>query len=50
MFHIDLNWADNQYWCTLLDVLGEIDKCFDKPQEKKRVKVGADRIGLYVKD
>ena len=33
---IDLNWADNQYFTTLFNVLGEISKTLT-PKEKKKI-------------
>ena len=33
---VDLNWADNQYFSTLFNVLGEITKTLT-PKEKKKV-------------
>ena len=33
---VDLTWADDQYWSTLLKVVGEIAKVY-KPKEKKKV-------------
>ena len=44
---IDLNWADNQYWCILLDVIGETVK-LRTPKKKEKVSVSA--MQKYIKD
>lgn len=31
----DLNWADNQYLCTITDVLSEYAELFSKKEKKK---------------
>ena len=33
---VDLNWADNQYWKVLFNVVGEISKVY-APKEKKPI-------------
>ena len=43
---IDLNWADNQYWCTLLDVIREYSKLMT-PKEKR--KVTASEMQAFIK-
>ena len=44
---IDLQWADNQYWTTLMKVMGDIIK-IKKP--RKREKVSANSIGKFIRD
>lgn len=45
MARIDLNWADNQYFATLMDILEEYSKIGKKPEKKK---VGASDIGKFI--
>lgn len=45
MAHIDLNWADDQYLFTLVDIMEEYSKIGKKPEKKK---VGASEIGKFV--
>lgn len=47
MAHIDLEWAENQYWCTLLKVIREMNK-LTAPKEKK--KVSASDMQKHIKD
>lgn len=35
MSKIPLEWADGQYWSTLVEVVSEQSKLFKKPQKKK---------------
>lgn len=42
---IDLNWADDQYFYTLMNILDEYTKIGKKPEKKK---VGASEIGKFV--
>lgn len=44
---IDLEWADNQYWSTLIKVIGEIVKI---RTPKKKEKVTASQMSKYIKD
>ena len=44
---IDLNWADDQYWITLLQVIGESVKL---RTPKKKEKVSASAMQKYIKD
>lgn len=44
---IDLAWADNQYWCTLFEVIREINKAIT-PKEKK--KLTANDMAKFVED
>ena len=44
---VDLEWAENQYWCTLSDVIGEIVKV---KTPKKKEKVTASQMGGFIKD
>ena len=30
LFKIDLDWAQDQYWTTIIDVIGEYNKTLDK--------------------
>lgn len=34
-YHIDLNWAQDQYWSTLFAVISEQQKLRQKPQKQK---------------
>ena len=45
MVHIDLNWADDQYLYTLMNVMDEYAKIGKKPEKKK---VGASDIGKFI--
>lgn len=45
MMHIDLNWADDQYLFTIMNVLDEYTKLTTKPEKKK---VGASEIGKFI--
>ena len=45
MVHIDLNWADNQYLYTLMNIMDEYAKIGKKPEKKK---VGASDIGKFI--
>lgn len=47
MAKIDLNWAEDQYWCTLLKVIREITK-LNAPRQKE--KVSASQMQKYIKD
>lgn len=44
---IDLQWADDQYWSTLLAVIGE---CKKMHTPKKKEKVSAKSMQKYIKD
>ena len=44
---IDLNWADDQYWSTLLNVIGEMTKL---RTPKKMEKVSAPQMQKYIRD
>jgi len=33
--HVDLQWADNQYWITLIHLIGEYTKLHRKPKKEK---------------
>jgi len=35
---IDLNWADEQYWVTLTNVIRDMNKSM-QPKEKRKLKV-----------
>lgn len=45
MIHIDLAWADDQYFNTLMDIVDEYTKIGKKPEKKK---VGASDIGKFI--
>ena len=45
MMRIDLNWADDQYLSTLMNILDEYGKMTKKPEKKK---VGANEIGKFI--
>ena len=45
MIHIDLNWADDQYFSTLMNIVDEYGKAVKKPEKKK---VGASEIGKFI--
>ena len=45
MMNIDLAWADEQYFSTLMDVAEEYAKLNKKPEKKK---VGASDIGKFI--
>ena len=45
MARIDLNWADDQYFTTLMNILDEYAKIGKKPEKKK---VGASEIGKFI--
>lgn len=45
MIHIDLNWADDQYFNTLMDIVEEYTNIGKKPEKKK---VGASDIGKFI--
>ena len=45
MIHIDLNWADDQYFITLMNLMDEYTKIGKKPERKK---VGASDIGKFI--
>lgn len=45
MMRIDLNWADEQYFSTLMTVVDEYAKISKKPEKKK---VGANEIGKFI--
>lgn len=47
VLHIDLNWADDQYWCTLLAVIREAN-IIRTP--KKKEKVTASEMQQLIKD
>lgn len=47
VLHIDLNWADDQYWCTLLAVIRETN-IIRTP--KKKEKVTASEMQQLIKD
>lgn len=32
---IDLNWADNQWWCTLFSIINDISKSREQPKKEK---------------
>lgn len=44
---VDLEWADDQYWCTLLKVIREIAK-INAPKEKKKVSAG--EMSHFIRD
>lgn len=44
---IDLNWADEQYWCTLLNIVREVA---DIRTPKKKEKVSASGMQNFIKD
>lgn len=44
---IDLNWADEQYWSVLLEVIGEAVKL---RTPKKKEKVSASAMQKFIKD
>lgn len=44
---IDLEWADNQYWSTLYQVVEEINKIM-QPKETKKVKVSASQMQNFI--
>lgn len=44
---VNLEWADNQYWVTLLKVVGEVTKI---RTPKKKEKVTAQQMGGFIKD
>lgn len=44
---IDLQWAENQYWSTLINVIGEIVKI---RTPKKQQKVTASEMRGFIKD
>lgn len=44
---VDLKWADNQYWSTLLKVIGEV---VELRTPKKKEKVSASAMQKYIKD
>ena len=44
---IDLEWAEDQYWSTLIRVIGEIVKI---RTPKKKQKVTASEMGGFIKD
>ena len=45
--HIDLQWAEDQYWSTLLNVIGEITKM---RTPKKKTKVSANEMQRFIKE
>lgn len=46
---IDLEWADNQYWSTLYQVVEEINKIMQpKEKETKKVKVSASQMQNFI--
>lgn len=45
MIHIDLNWADGQYFNTLMDIVEEYTNIGKKPEKKK---VDASDIGKFI--
>lgn len=45
MIHIDLNWADDQYFNTLMDIMEEYANIGKKSEKKK---VGASEIGKFI--
>lgn len=44
---IDLKWADEQYWCTLLNIVREVA---DIRTPKKKEKVSASGMQNFIKD
>lgn len=44
---VDLEWADNQYWSMLLNVIGEIVKI---RTPKKKEKVSSKDITKFIRD
>lgn len=44
---IPLDWAESQYWCTLVEVVSEQSKLFKKPQKKK---VGSVHMNNFIKE
>lgn len=44
--HIDLQWADNQYWITLIKVIGEYTKMHTR---KKKEKVTAKEMAGFIR-
>lgn len=42
---IDLKWADDQYWITLVNVIRELTK-----EGTKKKKVNGSSIGKFIKD
>jgi len=45
MMHIDLAWADEQYFDTLMTIVDEYTNMGKKPEKKK---VGASEIGKFI--
>lgn len=35
MIHVDLSWADDQYWVTLIKLIREYTKAHTKPKKEK---------------
>ena len=44
--HIDLNWADDQYFNTLLKIIREFNKLGKKPEKRK---VTASEMGNFIR-
>lgn len=44
---VDLEWAEDQYWSTLSNIIGEITKI---KTPKKKEKVTASQMGGFIKD
>lgn len=44
---IDLEWAEDQYWCTLLNVMGEMVKL---RTPKKKEKISASQMKGFIRD
>ena len=46
---VDLEWADNQYWITLTNVIGELNKLIKLPEQKKKEKLKPSEAQKYIK-
>lgn len=41
---VDLNWAEDQYWSTLFNVIGDLSKIYTKKEKRKLKASEANRF------